>query len=527
MRNHSLPKSRRGLARGRALLLAPAALAALSCTDLTETPRDALTPANAFKTDDEILAGAASVYAQLRQTQWAYYNLSEVTTDEQIVPTRGSDWFDNGRWLELYRQTWTANSGSALDDMNGLWNNMFAGVAKANLMISVVEASTSPTKEANLAELRTLRAWFYYVLMDMFGGVPIVTSTEVEPRPRVSRDSLFKFIESELNAARVVLPERPAQYGRVARHAANAILANMYMNAQVFQGNTTAAGLQRAPGRYADAIAAADRVINSGVYSLATDWNSNFSVTNESSPELIFVIANTANPPGLGMSFQQRSLHYNQHGVQGGPWNGFAGVAEAYRAYDAADQRRSVWLVGQQRSFVTGANVTDRGGAPLVFTVDIADPTRAGEGEGPRINKFPPLVTAPNGDSHPNDFPYFRLAEMYMIKAEALNETGQTGQAIALLNQLRARVFEPDKPLSTTLSQAQTRQAIMDERLFEFAGEGKRRQDLIRMGGLAGVTQSYNGVRRFKTQSEGYRVLFPIPSTQIQNNPLLTQNAGY
>jgi hypothetical protein len=66
--------------------------------------------------------------------------------------------------------------------MNGLWNDMFSGVAKANLMISVVESSTSPTKEANLAELRTLRAWFYYVLMDMFGGVPLVTSTEVEAR---------------------------------------------------------------------------------------------------------------------------------------------------------------------------------------------------------------------------------------------------------------------------------------------------------------------------------------------------------
>jgi len=521
-----LPQTLRRSALG-ALLLAGTMGAVQGCTDLTETPRDALTPANAFKTDQEILAGAAAVYAQLRTTQWGYYNLSEITSDEQLVPTRGSDWFDNGRWLEIYRQSWNANSGSALEDMNGVWNDMFSGVAKANLMISVLEASDSPTKEAGLAELKTLRAWFYYVLMDMFGGVPLVTSTEVEPRPRVTRDSLFRFIESELNAARAVLPDKPAQYGRVSKGVANAILANMYINAPVFQGTVTAGGLQRAAGRYQNAIDAADRVINAGVYSLASDYKSNFATNNETSPENIFVIANTAAPPGLGMSMAQRTLHYNQHGVQGGPWNGFAGLAETYRTYDVADARRSVWLVGPQISFVTGQPTTDRQGAPLVFTDTIADITKANENEGVRLNKFPPLLTAPNGDSHPNDFPYFRLAEMYLIKAEALNELGRTAEAIALVNRLRERAFDPDKPLSAGLSQAAARQAILAERLYEFAGEAKRRQDLIRMGGLPGVTLSFTGARQFKQVQQPYKVLFPIPATQVQNNPLLTQNAGY
>ncbi len=237
-----------------ALMMAALLGAVAGCTDLTETPLDALTPDNAFKTDPEILAGAASVYAQLRQTQWAYYNLSEIASGEQIVPTRGSDWFDNGRWIEIYKQTWTSNSGSALDDMNGMWNAMFAGVAKANLMIDVVEKSTSPTKDANLAELKVLRAWFYYVLMDMFGGVPIVTTTEVQPTARSTRDETFKFIEAELKAAIPNLPEQPLAYGRVNKHVANAILANMYINAPVFQGTVTSAGLQRAPARLAEAI---------------------------------------------------------------------------------------------------------------------------------------------------------------------------------------------------------------------------------------------------------------------------------
>jgi len=508
----SLPFRR---ARLSAVLLAGVLGAVAGCTDLTETPLDALTPDNAFKNDPEILAGAASVYAQLRQTQWAYYNLSEITTDEQIVPTRGSDWFDNGRWIEIYRQSWTANSGSALDDMNGLWNNMFAGVAKANLMIDVVEKSTSASKDGNLAELRVLRAWFYYVLMDMFGGVPIVTSTEVVPTARSTRDATFKFIEAELKAALPGLPERPLAYGRVNKHVANAILANMYLNAPVFQGTVTSAGLQRAPARLTEAIQFADAVINSGVYSLASNWQSNFNADNQSSPELIFVVNNTSNPPGIGNSFPQRPLHYAQHGVQGGPWNGFATIAETYRKYDAADQRRNVWLVGQQKSFVTGANVNDRAGNPLVFTETIGDITNALEAEGPRINKFPPFVTAPNGDSHPHKFPYFRLAEMHMIKAEALFEQGSTPAALAIVNQLRARVFTPAKPLT-----ALSRDVLLNERLFEFAGEAKRRQDMIRLGG-------YTAARQFKTATEGFKVLMPIPITQIQNNPLLTQNAGY
>ncbi|MCC6929887.1 MAG: RagB/SusD family nutrient uptake outer membrane protein [Gemmatimonadaceae bacterium] len=503
-----------------AVALAGALSALAGCTDLTETPLDALTPANAFKNDAEILAGAASVYAQLRQTQWAYYNLSEITTDEQIVPTRGNDWFDNGRWIEIYKQTWTANSGSALDDMNGLWNNMFAGVAKANLMIDVVDKSSSPTKAANKAELQVLRAWFYYVLMDMFGGVPIVTTTEVKPAAKNTRDEVFKFIETELKAALPNLPERPLSFGRVNKHVANAILANMYLNAPVFQGTVTSAGITRAAARYAEAIQYADAVINSGVYSLASNWQSNFDTDNASSPELIFVINNTSNPPGIGNSFPQRSLHYAQHGVQGGPWNGFATIAETYRKYDPADQRRAVWLAGQQKSFVTGQNVNDRSGNPLVFTETINDITAATEGEGPRINKFPPLVTAPNGDSHPHKFPYFRLTEMYMIKAEALIQQGNVAGGMAIINQLRARVFNPAKPRSTTLSQAAALDVVRDERLFEFAGEAKRRQDLIRLGG-------YLDARQFKAASAGYRVLMPIPITQIQNNPLLTQNAGY
>src|SRR6476646_6656277 len=251
----SLKKSLRRVALG-ALCLVPALTLIQACTNLTEVPKDALTPDNAFKTDLEIVAGVASVYANLRGTLWGYYNLSEITTDEILVPTRGNDWYDNGRWLEIHRQAWTENSGSALDDINGTWNTLFSGVAKANLMIEVMNKSTSASKDQTIAELRTLRAWYYYALMDFFGGVPLVTSTELATNARVSRDSIFRFVEAELKAAEPVLPATwPASFrGRVTKGSADAILASLYLNAQVFNGTLTASSFTKGTARWTDAI---------------------------------------------------------------------------------------------------------------------------------------------------------------------------------------------------------------------------------------------------------------------------------
>ena len=512
-----------------AALLVPALGLVPGCTNLNEVPKDALTPDNAFHTDAEVLAGVASVYAGLRGTMWGYYNLSEITTDEIIVPTRGNDWYDNGRWLEIHKQTWGANTGSALDDMNGTWNTLFGGVAKANLMIDVINKAGGANKDQTLAELRTLRAWYYYMLMDFFGGVPLVTTTDLGTNARVSRDSLFRFIEKELTDSRPALPASwPASgRGRVTQGVADAILASMYLNAQVYTGTVTASGLTKGPARWQDAITAADRVINSGQYSLATDWKKNFTIDNHDSPEHIFFI-NESSSPSLGMSLQMRALHYNMLAPE--PWNGFAMIADTYRAFDPADDRRSVILVGQQYSYNTGAAVNDRSGKPLIFTDTIGDATKAAENEGVRLMKFPPLPGAPNGDSHPNNYPFFRLAEMYLIKAEAQNELNLTAAAVTTANIVRNRHFNPVKPMVAG-TQAAVRTAIYNERLFELAGEGKRRQDMIRAGTFTN-SQRYcqatsPAVLCVKPATEPFRILFPIPSTQLQTNPKLVQNPGY
>ena len=525
---------------GRSSLVATlcALLLAQGCTDLGETPLSSITPENFYQTPEELMGGLASVYNGLQGSLWGYYNISEISTDELIVPTRGNDWFDGGRWLELHRQTWTATSTSA-EDINGAWNNAYTGIARANVLLSVLPNVAIPDKEIIEAEVRTLRAFYYYMLMDLFGGVPIVETTEITQRPRNTRAEVFNFIEAELNAARGVLPAAwPANmHGRMTRGAADAILASMYVNAEVFTGTVTTGGLQRGTPRWSDAVAAADRILNSGTYNLAADWHANFRHDNHLSPENILVVKSIAQA-GFGWNehFLYRALHYNSGA--GGAWNGFSTLAETYYAFDtlrietrqvpgtnrtadllvSGDLRHSVFLAGPHRNVLTGELVNDRAGVQLFFTPEIRDATQAAENEGVRIYKWP---ADPNfvGQWHGNDVAYFRLAEIYLIKAEALNELGQPGEAMQIVNMLRERVFDPDKP-ATESSQEAVRERIRKERLFELAAEAKRRQDLIRYG-------RYTLPWAFKEAGAPYRILMPIPLTQLDANPMLEQNPGY
>jgi hypothetical protein len=517
-----------------ALVLAAPALGSLpGCTDLTENPASSITPENFYRNTDEVMGGLASVYSQLRNAfpgyAGAYWNISEVSSDEMIVPTRGADWLDNGRWIELDRQLWGPGTPSGLEDLNGTWTQAFTGVTRANVLLAALENVVVADEAVITAEIRTLRAFYYYMLMDFFGGVPIVTTTEIMPRAKNTRREVFDFIETELNEARAALPDRwaAAMHGRMTKGAADAILANMYLNAGVFARDNVSATAYNScttvqiGGQNAcqAAIAAADRILNSGVYSLASDWRANFRHDNQLSPENILVVKFRAEPD-LGLRFVQASTHYNQFNPS--PWNGFSILADAYNQFDADDQRRQALLAGPQvcldaspcGTVPPGQPVRDRQGNPLVFTVTINNPQQATEGEGVRFLKWPPdpgHVQQDNG----NDFAYFRLGEIYLIKSEAQLELGNAAGATLLVNTLRARVFTPPEPIPVA-----DRDAILRERLFELVAEGKRRQDLIRHGRF---TQPWT----HKEQREAHRILMPIPQTQLDANPLLVQNTGY
>jgi hypothetical protein len=499
------------------LLLVTAVVGFAACTDLSESPTSAIAPENFYQTEQEVLGGLASVYAQLRQVTNAYYDISEVSSDEYIVPTRGTDWYDGGKWLEHDRQLWGPDSPGS-GDLNGAWSSLFGGVARANGALEAVEAVDFPDKSIVQAELRTLRAFYYFLLQDLFGGVPIVEASITEPPEGNTRAEVFSFIESELNATRTVLPLQwaPDMHGRMTRGAADAILASLYLNAQVFSGTVTPAGLTPGAAKWQEAADAADRIISSAVYQLAGNWKANFAADNHTSPEIILPVK-FLNASGLGLNFLMRALHYNQYTPT--PWNGFATIAEAYLAFDPEDQRREIFLEGRQFNLVTGQPINDNQGNPLVYTLDIPNPENTFDYTGVRIAKWPVDPARVSFDAG-NDFAYFRLAEIYLIKAEALNELGRTPEAIVLVNQVRARVFATPEPIPPTTTQAQFRDVILRERLFELTAEGKRRQDLIRHGKF--LLPWFN-----KGQREPYRILVPIPQSQVEANPNLVQNPGY
>src|SRR6185437_6610513 len=500
------------------------------CTDLSETPISSITPSKFFHTEGEVLAALAGVYAGLRNTtsEGDYWGISEVSTDEIVVPTRGSDWFDNGTWLETHRQTWSANSPGTLSFMNNAWNTAYAGIARANVLLDALQQVTVPNQARIEGEVRFLRAFYYYLLMDLYGGVPIANTLELKARARATRDSTFRFIESELLAARPALPLSwdAGNRGRITRGAVDALLANMYINARVFKNESAGAGINAtgyntclgilvSGGKDAcqAAIDAADSVINSGTYQLADTFVQNFNSENQVSPENIFVVK-FADADGLGFNMLMRTLHYNQYSPS--PWNGFAILAQTYNAFDPADKRRNSFLVGPQVNVETGLPTKDRTGAALSFTVDIPDVTQATEGQGPRIYKWS-LDKKHVQQNAGNDFAWFRLAEIYLIKAEALNEQSNgSAAALAALNTVRARTV----PVAPALAGPITQDMILNERLFEFTAEAKRRQDLIRHG-------RYTACWQFKDATTGTcprpasRVLMPIPQTQIDANALI------
>jgi hypothetical protein len=522
----SLVTKRIGAVGFSRLLVLGFALAPLACTNLDESPPSAITPGSFYRNEAEVLSSLAGIYSQLRSTLDDYYNLSEITTDEMIVPTRGSDWYDGGVWLEMHRQTWSPVSSVGNGPGNGVWVVAFTGIARSNALLEALPNLTFTRKDSIAAETRALRAFYYYILLDTFGGVPIATTTEIVARPKAPRDSVFRFIEAELTAARPLLPVTwpAASGGRMTKGAVDAILANMYLNAGVFAKNTGVSptsynscttvqiGAQNACQA---AIATADLILNSTAgYQLADSFAQSFRADNSTSKENIFVIK-FAPVDGLGLNFVMRSLHYNQYTPT--PWNGFAILAETFTAFDSTDRRRRVILQGPQVNVETGQPAKDRAGNPLSFTTAIADPTQATEGEGPRLYKWPAdpkHIQQNNG----NDYAWFRLGEILLIKAEALNElTPGDPAALALLNQLRARPLETVAP---ALAGPVTRDMILQERRFELTGEAKRRQDLIRNG-------KYTLAWGFKPASDVRNILMPIPQTQLDANPLLTQNTGY
>jgi starch-binding outer membrane protein, SusD/RagB family len=441
-----------------------------------------------------------------------WWKAQELSTDEAVV-----SWGDPGI-QDFHNMNWSASNPM----LTGLYyrcyyqitlaNDFIRQSADANVASKGITGVDAEAIKKYRAEARFLRAYQYSILMDLFGNIPFVTDAEalgsVMPKQR-TRGEIFSYIETELKAIDADLVDaRKNEYGRADKAAAWALLARLYLNAQVYTGTA----------RNTDAAAYAKRVLDAG-YSLISDYTKLMRADNNvNTSEFILTI----NYDGLktqnwgGTTFLTHapvggSMVAAQFGVDGG-WGGLrttTGLSSKFPDLTGtADKRSQFYTSGQ--------------------SADISDLTKFTDGYA--ITKFKNLNM--NGTPGKNltwvdiDFPIFRSAEMNLVYAEAVlrGGTGDAGTALSYVNALRTRAG------ASTISSSQLNvDFILDERARELYWEGFRRTDLIRYNRF--VESSYvwpwKGGVRGGTNVDGFRKLYPIPSADISSNPNLVQNAGY
>ncbi len=480
---------------------------------------------NFWQTPEQIAAGVAPAYQALTQIpDDAVHDINEIPGGEIIAPTRGSDWNDNGEWKQLWEHTWTPNLGV----LNDAWSEIFVGIGQCNFILSTVDALKQ--KPANIAgidaELRVLRDYFYFLIMDLYGNVPLVTDYNTDPNAvtNSSRKDVFNFLENDLKQNVPLLTETKdaSTYGRLTKWAGYMLLAKLYLNAEVYTGEQ----------HYADCIAACDSVINSGKYSLG-DYFANFAVDNEGSTENIFVVP-FDKVQISGNYSELETLPYqlaDKYSLNGTPWNGFCSTFEYYNQFEDADGRKKMFLVGQQYDNSGNKIIDQQTGLPLKISPYVNEFSSGADTfrfAGVRnIKYFPEAGTGyqdPNGDyiqGQSNDMVLFRYADAILMKAEAeVRLNSNLSDALNLVNQVRERAFgNADhnwKMADLTL------QNLSAERQREFAWEFWGRNDAIRFGTFGNARKPGK-----KQDADKHWELFPIPQPQISSNPNLKQNPGY
>jgi hypothetical protein len=431
------------------------------------------------------------------------YSLFEHTSDELIPPTRGVDWSDNGVWRSLYTHTWDPTHSYIL----GAWNQLNQRAFKCNQILA-----SNPTPE-QAAQAKFLRAFHMWHVMDLFGQVPFREYNEgVDVNPRVmTRSEAFDFIVKDLEEALPGLDNTgpKATNSKATRAAANALLARLYLNKAVYKSATPEgpysfdkADMDKVIG-YCDAVTAAG-------YSLEDQYFKNFS--KNAATEVIFTSAE-GNPQNRWFM----TLHYNQNPSG---WNGFTTLADFYAKFEDGDQRKGAppakdgsKFSGIGRGFLIGDQFNDDGtklidtrtNVQLSFSPDVPL-SGAATNKGIRVIKYHP---ADNGQ-----YIFLRYADVYLMKAEAIMRGGTSNvSALDMVNALRAK---RGASALASLDEA----TMLDERGRELYWEGIRRVDQIRFG-------TFNTTWTEKSNTEAFRVLFPIPQQALDSNPNLKPNPGY
>lgn len=525
----------------------------LSCKDfLKENPRDQVPEEEAFSDASSVYLntvatlynyiGAYSESQGLQGTYRGVYDLNTFTTDEAILPTRGGDWYDGGFWQGLFLHKWGTNS----DAIRATWEYLYKVIVLSNKSLEVIQRMQKLHDYNYLrtyeAEVLSIRAMYYYYLVDLFGRVPLIlsSSTPMKDVLQSDRKEIFDFIVSELQLSLPLLSsERSNQlgdyYGRITKPVAFFLLAKLALNAEVFTDNDWTDGVRpngrniffSVTGRRLNAWqtveAYCDSITSCG-YELSSDYTANFSVFNESSGENIFTIPMDKNLYTNQMQYLFRSRHYNHakaYGLSGE--NGSSATIEALCTFgydtDSVDNRFDICYYAGIMSDLDGNTIYLDNGKTLEYLpwevkLDLSGQPSE-QAAGARMKKYEIDKTATkDGKLMDNDIVLYRYADVLLMKCEAKVRNGETGDEE--LNMIRSRVGMPERKA--------TLENILAERQLEFAWEGWRRQDLVRFGLF---TRPYSDRPQLPNEANGYTTVFPIPDKVRAMNTNLTQNPGY
>lgn len=532
-----------------ALSILALSLSMTSCLD--ETPKDQIPESDIYDSANNLYVNAvASLYNYigaheegegLQGTCRGIYDYNTLTTDEAIIPIRGGNWYDGGLWKNMYNHTWTATD----TDLYNVWKYLYKVIVLSTRSLETIEQYKSLlTEQQHLeyqAEVRALRAMFYYYAMDMFGRVPVLelSAQKIADIQQSNRSDVFRYIVKELQTVAPLLPNEHSNlqgnyYGRVTRPVAWFLLAKLALNAEVYADDNwtdesrpdgknimfAVDGTQK--NAWQTCIHYCDLIADAG-YSLESDYTKNFAVHNENSRENIFTI------PLDKMLYQNefhylfRSRHYAHGGAYGGASeNGTCATLHtmAVNGYNTAspDNRLDMnFYTGKVE--VDGKYVTLDDGTPLEYKPLAVEQNLTAskyiETAGARMKKYEVDRTAYSDGRMPdNDIVLYRYADVLLMKAEAKVRNGESGDVE--LNAVRSRAGMP--PKTATLDN------LLDERLLELVWEGWRRQDMIRFGIYA---QAYDIHTPSDADKKGYTIVFPIPEKARELNTNLKQNPGY
>lgn len=531
------------------LFLASVALCFCGCLD--EHPKDQIDQEAIYNNADNIYNNAvASLYNYIGSNQESeglqgtcrgIYDYNTLTTDEAMIPIRGGDWYDGGLWENMYQHQWNANDIYFYN----VWKYLFKVIVLSNQSLSVIDSHRNLLSDqqasAFSAEVRAIRALFYYYAMDMFGRIPIVTSYNVNLKQVVQneRSEVFRFIFNELQEVAPLLADehsniRGDYYGRVTRPVANFLLAKLALNAEVYTVDNWTSG-SRQNGKniffhvngekknaWETCIWYCEQLRQEG-YELENDYASNFAVHNESSKENIFTIPLDKNLYPNEYHYLFRSRHYQHGGAYGGASeNGTCATVSTVKAYgyatDHVDNRFYTNFYADI-VFVDGKKVYLDNGEPLVYRpLELklnlsASPYK--QTAGARVAKYEVDRTAySDGRQVDNDIVLFRYGDALLMESEAKVRNGEDGSAE--LNAIRQRAGMP-------LVEANL-DNILKERLLELVWEGWRRQDLIRFDKF---TKAYDQRTPIDGEETGFTTVFPIPQKCLDLNKSYKQNYGY